>query len=225
MDFAWSSDPLLVYALGLSAGLFLGIFLLILTIILKHGGRLNSEKIQKRFATLIHDANGRSLKNESIQVDIDRINALIAKQKKDVAYGWVRLLEQTAKQDRGQYIAIAMKTNMLQCIPHCLNDEGIAEKCIALEAIGLSGFDHFLSDVQKYVYRSGIAPYSCVALARLIGIEALPQIIQSHEKGALSNTQALSAILEIPMETIVQYCQAPTQIAMPKLFHRYLGIS
>lgn len=223
--FAWPSDPLLLYALSLAAILFSGILLLMFTIIFKHGSRLKSEKIQTKFVASIQSAIELSQKNANIQTEIAKINSLIASHKKDVAYGWVRLLEKTPKSDRTKYVAIAGQTNMIHCIPHCLNEEGLAEKCIALEAIGLSGFDQYINDVQKYVYQGGIAPYACIALSRLIGIAALPQIIQSYEKGTLSTTQALSAIVEIPKDLIVTYLQDPKNIPLPKQLYRYLGIT
>lgn len=222
--FAWPSDPLLLYALSLAAILFGGILFLIFTIIFKHGSRLKSEKIQRKFVACIQSAIELSQKNANIQEDIAKINSLIANHKKDVAYGWVRLLEKTAKSDRKKCVAIAEKTNMIHCIPHCLNKEGLAEKCIALEAIGLSGFDQYINDVMKYVHQGGIAPYACIALSRLIGIAALPQIIQSYEKGALSTTQALSAIFEIPKDLIVTYLQDPKPIPLPMKLYQYLGV-
>ena len=223
--FAWPSDPILLYAISLAVILFGGIFLLIFTIIFKHGSRLKSEKIQNKFVDLIESAIEHAHRNQSFQTEIDRINSLIANHKKDVAYGWVRLLEKTTKSGRQKYVAVAMRTNMLHCIPHCLNEEGLAEKCIALEAIGLSGFEQYTNDVSKYIYQGGIAPYACIALSRLIGVAALPQVIQSYEKGALSTTQALSAMVEIPKDLIIAYCQDPKQIALPKQLHRYLGMA
>lgn len=225
LDFDWPSDPLLLYALVLSATLFSGILLMVLTISLKHGSLLKSEKNQKKFVALIDRASELSKMNQSIQAEIHLINSLIASHKKDVAYGWVRLLELTEKSERSQFINIAMQTNMLHCIPHCLHKEGLAEKCIALEAIGLSGFSDYQSDVKNYIYQSGIAPYACIALTRLIGIEALPQIIASYDKGALSTTQALSAIAEIPNELILLYSQDPMQISIPNKLQQYLHMA
>ena len=225
LDFEWPSDPLLLYALSLSVILFGGIFLMMLTIIFKHGSRLKSEKIQKQFVNIIHSAAELNQKNESIQAQINHINFLISSHKKDVAYGWVRLLEKTAQLDRAKYIAVAMQTHMMLCIPHCLHDEGLAEKCIAIEAIGLSGFDEYLSDVKQYVLQGGIAPYACIALARITGIEALPQIIESYKKGMLSTTQALSAIVEISQDEIIRFRQDPTHPQIPTDLYRYLGIA
>lgn len=224
LDFAWHSDPLLIYAVILSATLFLGICVLILTIIVKHGSRLKSEKIQRQFTALINKAKLQQNKGQSFQSELNLINALIVKYKKDIAYGWVRLLEKTAKSERLQYITIATQTNMLHCIPHCLHEEGLAEKCIAIEAIGLSGFNQFIPEIKKYVYQGGISPYACNALTRLIGVEALPQIIQSYEKGVLSTTQALSAIVEVPHHLIIQYHKDTPPNPLPKQLHRYLGL-
>ena len=106
------------------------------------------------------------------------------------------------KEDRTEYIVIAAQTNMLHCIPHCLNHERITEKCVALEAIGLSHFPIYVDDAKKYTETEGIAPYACIALSRLIGKEALTQVIESHKKGFITTTQALAAILEIPSNQI-----------------------
>lgn len=215
LDFAWLSDPLLLYALALSGLLFGGIFILILTIIIKHGSRLKSEKIQGQFASLLNQARKSLDSNKNIDSELSHINQLIGLHNKDIAYGWVRLLEKLPKENRTDYIAIAAQTNMLSCIPHCLNHQGIAEKCVALEAIGLSDFQMYTDDAKKYTEIEGIAPYACIALARLIGKEALPQIIESYKKRFLSTTQALAAITEIPQDQIMSLRKdsLPTEIA------------
>ena len=202
LDFAWLSDPLLIYALALSGLLFGGIFVLMLTIIIKHGGRLKSENIQGQFTSLLNQARKNIGSNKTSESELSHINQLIHLHKKDIAYGWVRLLEKLPKEDRTEYIAIAAQTNMLHCIPHCLNHEGIAEKCVALEAIGLSDFQMYADDAKKYTETEGIAPYACIALSRLIGKEALSQVIESYKKGFVSATQALAAIVEIPSDQI-----------------------
>lgn len=225
MDFDWLSDPLLVYALALAALLFAGIFVLVLTIIIKHGSRLKSEKIQSHFTALLNEALQHHHKNQSTQSELTQINHLIQTHKKDVAYGWVRLLEKLPKADRAGYIGIAEQTHMHHCISHCLNDEGIAEKCIALEAIGLSGFQNYISDAKKYTEHNGIAPYACIALSRLTGKDALPQIIQSYKKGFLSTTQALAAIVEIPRNQIMEYGQSSNKNAIPAELARYLELN
>ncbi|OWF65202.1 hypothetical protein B6A14_05165 [Polynucleobacter hirudinilacicola] len=222
MDFDWLSDPLLLYALTLAALLFGGIFMLILTIIIKHGRRIKSQKIQDYFVSLINQAKEYRLEGKGIKHELTYINKLIELHKKDVAYGWVRLLERTPKKDRDQFIDIAKQTNMLHCIPHCLNDEGIAEKCIALEAIGLSNFDGYTNEAKKYAMQEGIAPYACIALSRLIGKDSLPQIIESYKKGILSTTQALAAIVEIPRDQIINYIQGSTQKTFPTQLSQYL---
>ena len=203
LDFAWLSDPLLLYALALSALLFGGIFTLILIIIFKHGSRLKSKRIQNYFTSLLNQARKNLDSNKSIQTELSQINQLIHLHKKDIAYGWVRLLEKLPKEDRSEYIAITAQTNMLHCIPHCLNHEGIAEKCLALEAIGLSNFHMYADDAKQYTETEGIAPYACIALSRLIGEEALTQVIESYKKGSITVTQALAAIVEIPGDQIM----------------------
>jgi len=203
LDFAWLSDPLLLYALTLSGLLFGGIFILIINIVVKHGSRLKSQKIQNQFLSQLAQARQNIDSNKSIESQISHINLLIDSHKKDIAYGWVRLLERLPKEDRKQYISIAEQTNMLHCIPHCLNHEGIAEKCIALEAIGLSGFQMYTEEAKKYTEINGIAPYACIALTRLIGQDALSHVIESYKKGFISTTQALTAIVEIPSKQIM----------------------
>lgn len=203
LDFAWLSDPLLLYALALSGLLFGGIFILIFTIIIKHGSRLKCEKIQNHFTSLLNQARKNIDSNKNSQTEISQINQLIHLHKKDIAYGWVRLLEKLSKEDRKDYVAIAAQTNMLHCIPHCLNHEGIAEKCVALEAIGLSDFQMYADDAKKYTETEGIAPYACIALSRLIGEEALTHVIESYKNGFITTTQALAAIVEIPGDQIM----------------------
>ena len=203
LDFAWLSDPLLLYALALSGLLFGGIFTLMLTIIVKHGRRLRSENIQSQFTSLLNKARNYVNSNRNIESELSQINQLIHLHKKDIAYGWVRLLEKLPKEDRAEYIAVASQTNMLHCIPHCLNHEGIAEKCVALEAIGLSDFQIYVDAVKQYIETEGIAPYACIALSRLIGEEALTQVIESYKKGSITVTQALAAIVEIPGDQIM----------------------
>jgi len=225
LDYEWLSDPLLLYALGLSALLFGGIFILILTIIVKHSRRLHSEKIQSDFTLLLHLAKERYKDGKDIRQQISSINLLIHNHKKDVAYGWVRLLEQSSTSDRTQYISIAEKTNMLHCIPHCLHDGGMAEKCIALEAIGLSNFQDYIDEVRKYSEQPGLAPYACIALARLIGKESLPQIVESYDKSVLSTTQALAAIVELPQSEVIDYIKNSSKKSFPKQIYHYLEIA
>ena len=225
LDFEWFSDPLLLYALGLATLLFGGIFILILTIVVKHGRRLRSEKIQNDFTLLLHKAKACHEESKDFQQQISNINSLIHNHKKDVTYGWVRLLEQTSKSERAPYIAIAMYTNMMRCIPHCLNDSGMAEKCIALEAIGLSHFHEYAKEAKRYSEQPGLAPYACIALARLIGKESLPQIIESYKKSALSTTQALAAIVEIPQTEVFDYIKNTNNQAFPKQLCHYLEIA
>ena len=214
LDFAWLSDPLLLYALTLSGLLFGGIFILIITIVVKHGSRLKSQKIQNQFLSLLAQARQNIDSNKSIESQISHINLLIDSHKKDIAYGWVRLLERLPKEDRKQYISIAEQTNMLHCIPHCLNHEGIAEKCIALEAIGLSGFQMYAEEAKKYTEINGIAPYACIALTRLIGQDALSHVIKSYKKGFISTTQALAAIVEIPSKQTMSLGKATFPIEL-----------
>lgn len=219
LDFAWLSDPLLLYALALSALLFSGIFVLILTIIIKHRSRLKSKKIQSQFVSLLNKARKNIDSNRSIESELSHINQLIHLHKKDIAYGWVRLLEKLTKEDRTEYIVIAAQTNMLHCIPHCLNHEGIAEKCVALEAIGLSDFQMYINDAKHYTETEGIAPYACTALSRLIGKEALTQVIESYKKGFITTTQALAAIVEIPGDQIMGLSKE----VLPIELAQYLG--
>lgn len=225
LDFDWLSDPLLLYALSLTALLFGGIFILILTIVIKHSRRLHSEKIQNHFILLIQQTAKYFEEGRDIHDQLGQINALIRIHQKDIAYGWVRLLENTPKTDRQKYIVIATQTNMLECIPHCLNSGDLAEKCIALEAIGLSHFDNHINDVKQYTDQEIVAPYACVALARLIGKESLPQIIHSYEKGVLLTTQALAAVVEIPDEQIVDYTKDLAQKNLPNQITRYLELA
>lgn len=223
LDFDLLSDPLLLYALALAGLLFGGIFILIVTIVVKHSRRLHSENIQSSFISLLKLATKHHQEGKGIQLEIARINNLIQSHKKDVAYGWVRLLEQTSKLDCRRYTVIAMKTKILDCIPHCLNDQGIAEKCIALEAIGLSNFYNYTNEVKKYSLQPGLAPYACIALARLIGKESISQIIQSYELRVLTTTQALAAIVEIPHEEIIFYTSSGINKPFPKQLRHYLG--
>ena len=225
LDYDWLSNPLLLYALGLSALLFSGIFILIVTIVIKHGRRLRSERIQNQFTLLFHMAKQRCEDGKDIQQQISSINFLIHEHKKDVAFGWVRLLEQFSKSDRTQYTAIAMQTNMLHCIPHCLNGRSMDEKCIALEAIGLSHFDDYINEVKKYSRQPGLAPYACITLARLIGKESLPEIIQSYEESALTTTQALAAIVEISHTEVFDYINDTSNKAFPQQLYHYLEIT
>lgn len=222
LDYEWLSDPLLLYALGLSTLLFGGIFILILTIIVKHSRRLHGEKIQNDFTLLFHQAKEIYKDGKDIRQQISSINLLIRDHKKDVAFGWVRLLEQSSTSDRTQYIAIATKTNMLHCIPHCLHDGGMTEKCIALEAIGLSQFRDYIDEVRKYSEQPGLAPYACIALARLIGKESLPLIIESYEKSALTTTQALAAIVELPQSEVIDYIKNSSNKAFHQQIYHYL---
>lgn len=225
LDFVSHSDPLLLYALSLAALLFGGIFLLTLTMIVKHGRRLKSQKIQDRFASLLNNAKKFSTEDKSIQPQITQINELIRHHKIDIAYGWVRLLEKTPVAERKEYIAIAVQTNMLHCVPHCLNKGGIAEKCVALEAIGLSGFDDFINDAKQCSKQESMAPYACIALARLIGKDSLPLIISSYKLGFLSITQALSALVEIPKDQIDDYLKNQPSNPIPDSLSQYLAIN
>ena len=222
LDYDWLSNPLLIYALGLSVLLFSGIFILILTIVIKHGRRLRSERIQNQFTLLFHMAKQRREDGKDIQQQISSINFLIHEHKKDVAFGWVRLLEKIPKSDRAQCIAIAMQTNISHCIPHCLHNGGMAEKCIALEAIGLSHLNEYVNEVKKYSRQPGLAPYACIALARLIGKKSLHQIIQSYEESTLTTTQALAAIVEISQAEVFDYINDTSNKAFPQQIYHYL---
>jgi hypothetical protein len=224
LEFAWPSDPLLQYALSLSALLFGGIAFLVLTISIKHGRRLRSSKIQHQLVALLTESIQRSLDSQKIDSQINAINHLIHFHKKDVAYGWVRLLEQTPILEREKYIAIAVKTNMKECIPHCLYQEGLAERCVALEAIGLSNFTSFASSIEKFSESPGVAPYACVALARLIHEKAIIIIINSYEQGFLSTTQALSALAEIPRDKVIDYLDNQENPRIPSHIYDYLEL-
>ncbi len=225
LAYDWFSDPLLLYALSLAALLFGGIFILMLTIVFKHGRRLRSQRIQDYFVSLLNQAKQHLSEGKNIQPQITQINRLIQTHKVDIAYGWVRLLEKILPSERAQYIAITAKTNMLHCVPHCLNEGGIAEKCVAFEAIGLSGFDSFINDAKKYTKQGSIAPYACIALARLIGNDSLPLIVESYELGFLSTTQALSAIVEIPKDEVISYLNNQTDNVIPKNIFQYLMVN
>jgi len=225
LAYEWYSDPLLLYALSLAALLFGGIFILMVAIIFKHDRRLRSQKIQDHFVSLLNKANQFLAEGKNIQPQTTQINELIRNHKIDIAYGWVRLLEKTPPSERAQYIAVAAKTNMLHCVPHCLNEGGIAEKCVALEAIGLSGFDSFINDAKKYAKQESIAPYACIALARLIGNDSLPLIVESYGLGFLSTTQALSAIVEIPKDEVVSYLKNQTSNVIPENLSQYLVVN
>jgi len=135
------------------------------------------------------------------------------------------LLENTPKSDRPKYIVVATKTNVLECIPHCLNSGGLEEKCIALEAIGLSNFNSHINHVKLYTDQEIVSPYACVALARMIGKESLPLIIHAYEKGVLLTTQALAAIVEIPDEQIFNYRKDLTQTNLPNQIFQYLELT
>ncbi|HAT39446.1 hypothetical protein [Polynucleobacter necessarius] len=86
LDFDWLVDPLLLYALTLTASLFGGIFILILTIVIKHS-RLQSEKIHNHFILLLHQTAKHCEEGKNTQDQISRINTLIRLHKIDIAYG------------------------------------------------------------------------------------------------------------------------------------------
>jgi hypothetical protein len=225
LAYEWSSDPLLIYALTLTALLFGGILFLIATIIFKHGRRLKSQKTQEHFASLMNHAKVSLSEGKSIQAKITQINTLIELYEKDVVFGWVRLLEKTPIAERNQYISIASQTNILHCVSHCLNAGGITEKCIALEAIGLSNFGGFADDIKKYIKHESIAPYACITLARLTGKDSLPLIIESYGLGFLSTTQALSAIVEVPQDQVIGYLKNQTSNVIPEALSKYLAVN
>ena len=224
MEFEWPSDPLLQYALSLSALLFGGIAFLVLTITIKHGRRLRSSKIQHQLVILLTEAIQRSLVSQKIDSQITAINHLIQFHKKDIAYGWVRLLEQTPITKRDKYIAIAEKTKMKECIPHCLYQEGLAERCVALEAIGLSNFTSYADLIEKFSESPGVAPFACIALARLIQEKAITPIIHSYKRGFLSTTQALSALAEIPKDKVIDYLSKQENPRIPAHIYDYLEL-
>lgn len=219
---AWLSDPLIVYALILSGLLFSGIFILFLTIVIKHRQRIKSVRIQHQFIRELEKALECTKEQRDITNEIHKINRLIRLHKKDIAYGWVRLLEKTPQNERQQYINIAKQTEMMHCIPHCLKKEGLAEKCIAIEAIGLTNLAEYQTALVQFTQSPALAPYACIALARLSGRDALPQIIQSYNLGVLSTTQALSALVEIPQKQVEQLMAESGGTALPKSLQEYL---
>ena len=219
---AWLSDPLIVYAFILSGLLFAGIFVLFLMIVIKHRQRIRGLKIQHQFILELEKALERTKEQGNISSEVNKINRLIRLHKKDIAYGWVRLLEKTPQNERQQYINIAKQTGMMDCIPHCLNQEGLAEKCIAIEAIGLTNLAEYQTALVQFSQSPALGPYACIALARLSGRNALPQIIQSYDLGILSITQALSALVEIPKKQVEQFMAESGGTALPKSLQAYL---
>jgi hypothetical protein len=197
--------PLFIYALTLAGLLTCGIAYLMGSIVMKHRRRLQSFRIQRRFIAHLNQASQASLAPELLQVEILHINQLIQLYKKDIANAWMRLLEGTPSAERSPYIQVATQTNLLHCIPHCLYEEGLPERCIALEAIGLSGFSEFAHAAETFSCDPGVAPYACIALARLNHSDALPYILKAYQQGVLTTTQALSAITEISPAQIQNY--------------------
>ncbi len=226
MELTWLSDPLLLYALTLTSLLAVGIIYLMARIVLKHRRRLQSLLIERKFVTLLNQAIAQSkpdeLESKGLSSSLAQINLLIDLYKKDIANGWMRLLENTPPDQRNRYTEIAKQTRMVQCIPHCLYEEGLAERCIALEAIGLSGFEDFAVEAEKFARTNGVAPYACIALARLKTVNALPTILASYELGALSTTQALSAIAEIPTQQVSKALQDGLPTPIPASLATYL---
>lgn len=222
LEFVWHFDLLLLYALSLAGLLFGGILIMVVTIIFKHGRRIKRQKIEGHFIALLNEARNHINIGKDIASQITSINRLIRAHKTDVAYGWVSLMEKTPIAQRASYINIAKQTEMLCCIPHCLEEGGIAEQCVAIEAIGLSQFSDYVSEVQMFTTHADIAPYACVALARIRQQDALPQIINAYEKGVLTTTQALSALVEIPKEQITSYGNHSKQKLIPLELKRYL---
>lgn len=222
LEFAWHFDPLLFYALSLAGLLFGGIFIMVIMIIFKHGRRIQHQKIQGHFIAVLNEAHAHVKNGRSIAGEITILNKLIHAHKNDVAYGWVSLMEKTPISERESYISIAKQTEMLCCIPHCLEEGGIAEQCVAIEAIGLSQFSNYISEVEALTTHGEIAPYACVALARIRQQDALPKIIRAYEKGVLTTTQALSALVEIPKEQIANYGNHSKQEPIPLELKRYL---
>ena len=192
MIFNWHLDPLLLYALVLSAILLSGIMFQMATIVTKHQRKYQSELIQKRFVDLLNQSiqkcNAEHIND--LQTEIAEINQLIELHKKEVANAWMRLLEKTQPAQRSVYIDVIKHTHMLHCIPHCLYEEGLAERCIAL--------------------------------ARLKKIEAMPVILNAYQVGALSTTQALSAIAEIPSAQIAHFLLQPEAASMPDRLKTYM---
>ncbi len=224
MIFNWHLDPLLLYALVLSAILLSGIMFQMATIVMKHQRKYQSELIQKRFVDLLNQSiqkcNAEHIND--LQTEIAEINQLIELHKKEVANAWMRLLEKTQPAQRSVYIDVIKHTHMLHCIPHCLYEEGLAERCIALEAIGLSGFEAYATETAMFANDKGVAPYACIALARLKKIEAMPVILNAYQVGALSTTQALSAIAEIPSAQIAHFLLQPEAASMPDRLKTYM---
>jgi hypothetical protein len=222
----WLSDPLLVYALTLTSLLVAGIFFMMASIVLKHRRRLHSVRIEHRIVSLLNDAIHQSKSESTAQSDFSftlaQINQLIDAEKKDVANGWMRLLEKTPPDQRSLYTEIAKQTHMVHCIPHCLYEEGLLERCIALEAIGLSGFENFAPEAEKFTKTKGVAPYACIALARLKEVNALPTILESYQLGVLSTTQALAAITEIPTPQLTQALREGHPAGIPAPLAAYL---
>lgn len=224
MEIAWHSDPIHQAAMALTILLLAGIFYLFITIVEKHRSRLISIRVQRKFNSHLNQAISLHERHCDFHAEITMINSLIANHKKEVANAWMRLLEKTPIAQRQPLVAIAKHSSLLQCIPHCLYEEGLAERCIALEAIGLSGFNEYALEVAKFTNDEGVSAYACIALARLKQIEALPLILAAYDKKILTTTQALSALTEIPSPELKTYLTSHHGLNVPAQLSVYLEV-
>ncbi len=120
-----------------------------------------------------------------------------------------------------QVLSRVLLDNQGAPLRRALIESGLGEGLTASGA-DLSGFEAYATETAMLANDKGVAPYACIALARLKKIEAMPVILNAYQVGALSTTQALSAIAEIPSAQIAHFLLQPEAASMPDRLKTYM---
>lgn len=218
LDFVWLSDPLLQYALYLSAIFIMGIVACMILIAHKFQSHHSHQVKQAHAIDLINNLLNA---NQPIQSQIDALNQCICKHPIDACYAVVRVLENASVRiNLNTFKPVQVKV----AIDQSLRSFFRKNRAIAIEAIGFLHYDCYRPTIICYLKDPQYCSFAAEALVRLDGISAIPIILDYYRQQTLTISQTLTALVQLAPHDLKHLLLAKDESALPTELMCYLKL-
>lgn len=221
-EFELHTDLLITYAIYMSGLFFFGILCCAVLICYKFIRQSREQLQQQHCITLfqaLFDAPPRA------SPITEQLNAFIRERPITACYGIVRCLENKECNSIKHFHEKLNLVELSTAINASIKSVYIKNKAIALEAMGLTKIAIDPKLIWSHLNDNNLAPFATEALARIKGKAALPDIARCHQNQQITNSQLLTALLQINPSDLSQFLNSPEGKLIPAELLRYLRAS
>ena len=222
LAYGWLSDPWLEFIAYLCGLLFLSIFWFIFIIVYKFYKRQSIKRHQNKISNLLTEIIKQPISSAQYSKLINQLNLLSHNKPINSLIAWVGIMEDSNQVQQTNFSNIFSKLAYTELINIGLNSRDIASQCLALQMIRLSELNQFDEALINRLNSPDLAPYAVAALARTQGIKAIDLMMQCYENDYLSNTQLLTAFVELPINLLKKNINKTRHPQIHLLISKYL---